>query len=747
MRGASAHGRGRGAGHGAWIWLGVWAASVLLLPWYGLAHGVWHASWPEAMPALLRGALGGRPWLLALPAPILLAAWGVRTRAPRLLVAAGGIGLALLALDASRLDAAGPVAQPGPPDDPAGAPRAVARPALGWGALLYAVSAVVLAAYGLARRGWCRGEPFVVASIGLVCGAVLVFVFYPVACVLASAFQAGEGGGPADVWTDLARFAAAVSDGSIWGLDCLRGGRACGVAWNSLAQATLVGVLSTLLGLAFALLSERTRFPFPRLLRVVSVLPVITPPFVIGLALILLFGRAGMVSTLLQEWFGLPRSRWIYGMPGLTIAQLLAFTPISFLVLRGVLQGVSPSMEEASQTLRSGRWRTFRRVTWPLIRPGLANAFLIAFIESLADFGNPLMIGGNFRVLSTAIYFAVVGAAHDQGRAAVLAIVLLAFTLSAFLLQRFWVGRRSYVTLSGKGDSGVPAPLPRGLHAACLAAVLPWLVLTAAVYGIIAVGGFVNAVGNDNTPTLRHLLTAFSVERGAYGWFLSGSAWSSLITTLGVALLAMPLTAALGILTGYLLSRQNFVGRGAFEFLTMLSFAIPGTVIGVSYILAFNAPPLELTGTGLIIVIAFVFRNMPVGVRAAIAGLAQVDRSLDEASLTLGARSAATLRRVIVPILRPAVAASMVYAFVRAVTSVSAVIFLVSGEYNLATVYIVGRAEFGEYGVAIVYSAVLIAIMVAALVAIQAVAGERRIGRRPAVAEAGAARRPAAAEA
>jgi iron(III) transport system permease protein len=191
-------------------------------------------------------------------------------------------------------------------------------------------------------------------------------------------------------------------------------------------------------------------------------------------------------------------------------------------------------------------------------------------------------------------------------------------------------------------------------------------------------------------------------------------------------------TAALGIITAYLLSRQSFAGQGAFEFLTMMSFAIPGTVIGISYILAFNTPPIELTGTALIMIIAFVFRNMPVGIRAGLANLSQIDRSLDEASLTLGARSLTTLRRVILPIMRPAIATSMVYAFVRAITSVSAVIFLVSGEYNLATVYIVGRAEYGEYGLAIVYSAVLITIMVLALVAIQALVGERRIGRRSA---------------
>ena len=683
---------------GAGPWLLAGAASVLALPWYGLEGA------GRAFPAVAHAVLGQRAlWPLLLP--LLLAGFAAGfagPRRPRMMAAAGVAGLAALWLCSGW----------------------AGQPALGWGALLYAAAMLMVLSYGLAWEGWCRGEVFLVASIAGVGAAILVFVFYPVACVLVSAFRNDAG------QLDLALFAAKITDSSIWGLGCLSGGRNCGVAWNSLAQACLVGVLSTALGLAFALVSTRTRFPFRRLLSVMSILPVITPPFVIGMALILLFGRSGIVTAALSQWFDMPRSRWLYGMPGLTIAQVLAFTPISTLVLVGVLKGVSPSIEEASQTLRSGPWRTFRLVTWPLIRPGLANAFLIAFIESLADFGNPIMLGGNFRVLSVSVYFAVVGAAQDQGQAAVLAIVLLGFSLSAFLLQRLWTGRRSYVTVTGKGDSGLPARLPPAVAAACLAVVLPWVVLTAAAYGIILFGGFVKAIGSDNTFTLEYFLTAFSIGHGAFGWQLTGSAWNSLITTLKVSLLAMPLTAGVGILTAYLLSRQRFAGRTLFEFMTMLSFAIPGTVIGISYILAFNVPPLELTGTGLILVIAFVFRNMPVGIRAGLANLSQIDRSLDEASLTLGARSAHTLRRVVLPLLRPAVATAMVYAFVRAITSVSAVIFLVGGEYSLATVYIVRRAEFGEFGLAICYSAVLIAIMVVALLGIQALVGERRIGRR-----------------
>jgi len=704
--------------NGAGIWLIVGWCSLLVLPWHGIED--------ERAPVFLWNALispqgpATSSWLLAAIAILAAATVAELRKANGWLIAATLLGLARILIEAVLMRQRSPIV--------AGNGDWLS---FGWGAGLYGVTMAVLLAYALARRGWCKGDAFTLGTLLVVCGSILVFVGYPVLCILASAFQDNAGN------LDLALFLQKMTDDSIWSLACLAGGRSCGVAWNSLAQAVVVGVLSTILGLAFALVATRTRFPFPRLLKVISVLPIITPPFVIGLALILIFGRAGLVTTLLRDWFDLPRSRWIYGMAGLTIAQLLAFTPIAYLVLAGIVQGVSPSLEEAAQTLRGGRWRTFVDVTWPLIRPGLANAFLIGFIESLADFGNPMMIGGNFRVLSVSIYFAVVGAAQDQGQAAVLAIVLLIFTLSAFVLQRWWLGRRSYVTVSGKGDGGIPGALPRGLHAACLAIIVPWLALTIAVYAIILIGGFVKNVGSDYTPTLQYFLTAFGMQEGDHGWFFSGSAWNSLITTLEVAFVAMFPTTALGIMTAYLLNRHRFVGRDAFEFLTMMSFAIPGTVIGISYILAFNVPPIQITGTAIIMVIAFVFRNMPVGIRAGIAGLSQIDRSLDEASLTLGANSATTMRRVIFPILRPAIAVSMVYAFVRAITSISAVIFLVSGEYNLATVYIIGRAEYGEYGLAIVYSAVLIVIMLAAIVGIQAAVGERRIGRRPAAVAAG----------
>jgi iron(III) transport system permease protein len=542
--------------------------------------------------------------------------------------------------------------------------------------------------------------------------------------ILISALQDSDGA--LSITEFLRRFTAE----KVWGLGCVTGSVRCGVAWNTLFLAFACAITCTSLGLAFALIVTRTDFRFKRLLRTLSVLPIITPPFVIGLGLILLFGRAGLVNHLLEYAFGITPARWFYGLQGILVAQVFAFTPIAFLVLIGVVEGVSPAMEEAAQTLRAGRWRTLVDVSLPLMRPGLANAFLITFIESIADFGNPIILGGNFGVLSTEVFFSVVGAQLDQGRAATLGIVLLLFALGAFLMQRAILGSKVYTAMSGKGDSGVPAPLPDGVRKLCYSLAVPWLVLTIVVYSMAFIGGFVETWGRDYTPTFKHYIKAFGIEWGPHGILWVGAAWNSFWTTMKLSAIAAPLTAAMGIIAAWLLTRQRFVGQSLFEFGTMLSFAIPGTVIGVSYILAFNVPPIEMTGTALILIVCNVFRNMPVGVRAGMAAMSQIDRSLDEASMTLGARGATTLRTILLPLLKPALIAALVYSFVRAVTTVSAVIFLVSAQYEWATTYIINRVVNGDYGVAIAYSSVLILIMLIVIFAIQKLVGQRKIGRR-----------------
>ena len=609
----------------------------------------------------------------------------------------------------------------------AGFAAGASGPPFGFGAALALVSLTVCLARALTRLGLFAGDATVATLVVVIAVLLAIFIFFPVGKALLAAVEDRQG----RFAPELVASRLFIAD--IWGTGCLGGGTRCGVAINSALLATIVGLLSTLLGLALALLVQRGGQRYAGLLKLMSVLPIITPPFVIALAIIVLFGRTGLITGWLDAWFGVPRSRWIYGLPGVTLAQLLSFSPIAFMIVYGGLTALSPTLEEAAQTLRASQGRVFRTVTWPLLRPALANAFLLCFVESLADFANPIVLSGNFEVLSTKTFFAIAGAQYDPSRAAVLASVLLAFTLLAFWLQQRWLGRASYVTVSGKGDGGTPARLPSGLWLACFSTAAFWITFTLVCYAVIFIGGFVRDIGRgDMTATVSHFAAGFGVEWGARGLFFSGSAWDSFFTTVEVAAVSAPLTAVIGLLAAYVITRHRFAGRRAFEFMTMVSFAIPGTVIGVAYIVAFNVPPLELTGGMAILVLCFVFRNMPVGVRAGVAALAQIDKTLDEASATLRASTLRTLRLIILPLLRPAILATLVFSFTHAMTAVSAVIFLATAKYNLATVYIVGRVEAGEYPLAIAYSSVLIVFMLVVLLVVQKAIGEARLGRRPA---------------
>lgn len=725
----------RSGGTAAALWLAIGIVGLCVLPWYMLEDGFWSVEWlsawpldAEAAPAIVLIFSGEAPWLA--PLPILLSlpffVLGRDRRATSfglVLLVVGALGLFWLFAQGFAIGHRGWNAEWletvfGELD--------TRQYGMGYGALLSAGAFLFLFSTGLAARGAVGGDTFVVGAIALVIAVVVAFIVFPMSEILASALKGGDG-----AWS-ITSFWSKLTENKIWGLGCLGGGRGCGAAWNSLALAISVGAGTTVLGLVFALVATRSGLKNTRALRALTVLPIITPPFVIGLAIILLFGLSGSVTQFVAETLDLRPTRWIYGMPGILLAQLLSFTPIAFLVLIGVVEGVSPSMEEAAQTLRASRWHTFRTVSLPLMRPGLANAFLLGFIESMADFGNPLVLGGNFDVLSTEIFFAIVGAQNDQGRAAVLAIILLTFTLSAFWAQRRWLGNRLYVTRTGKGDGGLHVMMPKRVLVPCIALAAVWGFFTLVVYGMIVYGSFVELWGLDHTLTFRHYVEAFGVTLSDAGLRFRGAAWDSFRTTLSISAIAAPLTAVLGLLTAWLLVRQRFAGKEAFEFGTMLSFAIPGTVIGVSYILAFNVPPLELTGTGAILVISFIFRNMPVGVRAGVASMSQLDRSLDEASLTLGASSFRTFTRVILPLMRPAILAALVFSFVRAMTAISAVIFLVSAEHNMATSYIIGRVENNDYGIAIAYSTALIAVMLVAIGLMQWLVGRTTTQRRSA---------------
>jgi iron(III) transport system permease protein len=715
----------------AWAVVGLLAC--VLLPWYfpqdltlaAALRGVWGGESTAA--AWVQAVQHGRTWLGAAIGALMLAlaaAFMPPGRAQgRVLVAASAVGLLAVLGGGFAIGLRGwsfDILNTWFGELPRG------QIGLGLGGAVTLLSLLMLLGAGLARLGRFRGDLFVAGAVVLCSGLLLLFVALPVALSLSGALldEAGAWSPPALV--------ERLAHERVWGLSCLAGGVRCGVAWNTLFLALLTAAGTTVMGTLIALYAERGSARLRKPLNVLALLPIITPPFVVGLGLILLFGRAGLANQFLEWAFGIPPTRWFYGLFGVWLAQMFAFTPIAFMIMRGVVQGISPSLEEAAQTLRASRLRTFMTVTLPLLKPGLANAFLVGFIESIADFGNPIIVGGQYSVLSTDIFFAIVGAQYDQGRAASLALVLTGFALAVFFLQQRVLGRANYTTVSGKGDAGVAMALPDTVRRLCLATAGPWLLFTVVVYVFAFIGGFVQTWGRDYTPTLAHFRTAFDLQWGVHGLVWAGTAWNSLFTTVKLAAIAAPVCAGLGLLISWLLARTSFAGQRAFEFSALLAFAIPGTVLGVSYILAFNVPPFELTGTGLIIVLCFVFRNLPVGVRAGTASFKQLDKSLDEASTMLRAGTATTLRRVVLPLLKPALVAALVYSFVRSMTTVSAVIFLVTAENELATTYIIGRVGNGDYGVALAYCTVLIVLMSLATALIQALVGERRLGRRAA---------------
>jgi iron(III) transport system permease protein len=563
--------------------------------------------------------------------------------------------------------------------------------AFGPGAILALAVCLLALGYGLSRAGHIRADTFVAASILALAFFIFLFILYPLFSILRQSVMDARGLRLGLVLETLGRYKA------LWR-----------VMRNSLGLAIFVGVTSTLIGLAFALAAARSRSHLTVLLRAFSLLPIITPPFVVGLSIILLFGLQGFVTS---QLLGL-KTRGIFGFPGLALAQTLSFAPVAFLVIASVVESVNPALEEASLTLRAGPWETFWKVTLPLLRPGLANAFLLTIIESLADFGNPIVLGGEFEVLSTEIYFAIIGR-FDQTLAATLGLILLSFSLTTFLLQRYWLGERSYVVVTGKPPSGTPMPLPRGLEIGLLTVCGVWCLFTLAIYAFVVFGGFVEIWGINNTFTLRHYHQLLRDGMDAFQ------------TTMMLAAISAPLTAAVGILLAYLVVRHRFPGRGVLEFTSMLSFAVPGTVIGIGYILAFNQSPFLLTGTATIIVISFIFRNMPVGIRSGVAALAQIDQALEEASVTLRASFATTIRRVVLPLIRPAIISALVFSFVRAVTAISAVVFLVSAKWQVSTKVILDQAENGRYGLATAYSTVLIVIMALAIAGMYLAVGKR----------------------
>lgn len=534
--------------------------------------------------------------------------------------------------------------------------------------------------------GWraTTRDPIFVACLLLVTAAVLVFVVYPLFQILSQGFFVSSGARRGEF--DLAAYARALTR-PVYQT----------VILNTLRLGIATSILATTLGFLFAYVLVRVDSRSLRPLRLLAMLPLVSPPFAVAMATILLFGRSGLIS---KGVFGIEYN--IYGFVGLLLVQVVTFFPVAMIVFEGMLRQLDASLEEAALGMGASRWQIFRTVTLPLMLPGILGSLLVVFIESLADLGNPIIIGGDFNVLASQSWTAIIGLSDFQF-AATLSVILLVPSLIAFAVQRYYLQRRSFISVSGKPTGGRIRVQGRGLRLELLTAC--WLVagLVLLLYLTIFMGALTRVWGADFRPTLEHFASAINRGQKAMG-----------DTTL-LATIATPITGLLGVLIAVLVERRRFPWREALDFTSMLGAAVPGTVLGIGFLLAFNKPPLILTGTAAIIVSCFVVRSLATGLRAAVAALQQIDPSIEEASTNLGANTARTFQRVTLPLIRGALLAGMIFSFSRNMTALSAIIFLASPQWKIMTKEILDLVEIGYLGDAIAFTTLLVLIVFVAM--------------------------------
>lgn len=520
-------------------------------------------------------------------------------------------------------------------------------------------------------------QPLLLVAVILTILLLLLFVIYPLVKILIFSLTDADGA------FSLANLA-----------EILTTSRYLAVFGRTMLLGVIVAVIATFIGYIFAYTITRTNVPCKKFLKTIATLPILSPPFILSLSIIFLFGKQGFITKTLLGITG----NNVYGMGSLIVVQVMSFFPIAYLTLSGILSSIDASVEDAACNMGASRWHTFWTVTFPLSLPGIISGCLLVFIQSLEDFSNPATIGGEYSTLSIEVYQIITGS-YDMQKGSVLALLLLLPAVTAYLFNKYWVSKKSFVTVTGKPtqarkliDEG---HIKWPLFAFCMVVAAVILLF----YGTVIFGSFVRTWGYDYSLTLDQYRKAL-----AYGW-------DSLKNSMVLGLISAVIGGLLGMIIAYITAKRNYYGKRFIEISSVLMFAVPGTVLGISYILAFNTKPLVLTGTAVILVIVFTFRNMPVAIESGTTTLLQIDNSIEEASTILGADTGYSFRRITLPMLRNAFFSGIVYAFTKSITAVSAVIFLVSARWNLVTSKIYSLFDQAKYSQAAAFVTMLVVIL------------------------------------
>ena len=471
---------------------------------------------------------------------------------------------------------------------------------------------------------------------------------------------------------------------------------------NSIFMMLLSMITCTVLAFLFAYGIVRLKLPGSKLFRFVTLLPIVSPPFIIALSYILLFGAQGLIT---KRLLGLNVN--IYGALGLWVVQTISFFPYAYAVIEGAMGNVSENLEYAARNLGADRKRAFWDVFFPLCRPGIAGGAMMAAISVLADFGNPSIIAGDFRLLPTEAYMQMTGWYNVSG-AAVLSTILLLPTLGLFILNRYWLGKKSYTTLTGKEVSLPPWPVHPfvkwSVFTVC-SLVFAFIIL---VYGILLVGAFSKTWGYD---------WSFDPKSFIYVW----DKRNFLVRSLLYAFCSSILASIFGIALAWVVERGNLRIKKILDFIAVLPGAIPGTFLGLGFAIALGPAPFNLTGTAMLLILALSIWNIPTCYSADCAGLQQIGGSIEQAASNLGASTSRMLRDILFPILRDVFMSGLKLSFLRSMTCLSVVIFIYSVSTAVSTVGVLSLVNSGDWSGAAAFTVMIVVLAFLGMQVIQLV--------------------------